>query len=284
MNCEKKDIQIQIVSHEEIDNDFLTQIRIWAKEVLDTAEFRSPPPYLCITIWKTMEKFQAFCRREKEALGIATGEETDFLATHDAWRGYPRIHVCQERLKGIPSAIIQGVIHHEIGHAFNHGSPEFYTFRFSSRLQEAGRACGLDLPLLQQCVYLLSIAIKDREVVQWLTKIGLGFSQLVLLEHLLSDTEEERRIWELVRDSSALRKIAFSAFLKTLLPVEAMISVGIGDEQILRDQWNEAYGWLPEKERDGLILLTQCIMNLEGKTFQEKLEQAVFHLINNPSL
>ena len=127
MSC-RMGTQIQMVAHEKIDESFLTQVRLWANEVLEMAEFPSPPPLLCITIWKTMKEFQAFCQREKKKLGIVTGEETDFLATHDAWRGYPRIHVCEERLIGIPSVIIQGVIHHEIGHALHHGTLEFYTF------------------------------------------------------------------------------------------------------------------------------------------------------------
>ena len=283
MSC-RMGMQIQMVAHEEIDESFLTQIRLWANEVLEMAEFPSPPPLLCITVWKAMEEFQAFCQREKKELGIVTGEETDFLATHDAWRGYPRIHVCEERLTGIPSVIIQGVIHHEIGHALHHGTLEFYTFRFSSRLQEAGLSCGFDLSLLQQSVYLLSVAIKDREVIQWLAKIGLGFSQQVLLKHIISDTEEEYRIWEVVQGSPPLRKIAFAAFLKTLLPIEALISAGIEEAQALRNQWNEAYAWLSEREHEALSLLARSIMNHEGKTFQERLEQAVLRLITGPSL
>ena len=271
--------RIEIVANEGIEEGFLGQIRTWAEEVLERTKLLSPSPFLGITIWKTVEKLQAFYRKEKEALGVVTGEEMDFLATHDAWRGYPRIHVCQERLKGIPGAIVQGVIHHEVSHALHHGTLEFYTFRFSSRLQEAGRSYGLNLPLLQQCVYFLSVAIKDREVVQWLAEIGLGFSQLALLEHLISDTEEERLIWELVRSSFVLRKIALASFLKTLLPIEAMISVGIAEAQALRNQWNEAYGWLSERERDGLFRLVQCTMNHEGKTSQERLEGAVLRLL-----
>jgi hypothetical protein len=27
-------------------------------------------------------------------LGVITGEETDFLATHDVLIGFPRIHIC----------------------------------------------------------------------------------------------------------------------------------------------------------------------------------------------
>lgn len=272
--------QIQMVAHEEVDESFLTQVRTWVNEVLEIKEIpSSPPPYLSVSIWKTMEKYQDFYQREKKELGVVTGEETDFLATHDAWRGYPRIHICQERLMGIDGRIVQGVIHHETGHALHHGAPEFYTFLFSNRLQEAGRFYGLDLPLLQQCVYLLSVAIKDQDVIVWLAKNGLGSSQLSLLGYLISDTKEERQVWERIRESPALRKIAFSAFLKTLLPIEAMISAGIDEAQVLWNQWNEAYGWLSEMERKELSSLARSIMKLEIKSFQERLEQTTFQLI-----
>ncbi len=273
--------RIQIVAHEGIDEDFLARIRTWANEVLERAGLLSLYPCLCITIWKTMEKLEAFYREEKEALGVVAGEETDFLATHDAWRGYPRIHICREKLKGISAAIVQGVIHHEVSHALHHGTPEFYTFRFSTRFQQVGHSHGLDMPLLQQCVYLLSVAIKDREVVQWLAKKGLGFSQLALFEHLISDTEEERRIWEMVRGSSGLRKMALASFLKTFLPIEAMVSMGIEDAQALRNRWNEAYGWLSQNGLEGLSRFAQYTMNHKGGSFQERLEHAVLWLITH---
>jgi len=271
--------QIQMLAHEEVEESFLTQVRTWVNEVLEIEEVPSPPPYLSVSIWKTMEKYQDFYQREKKELGVVTGEETNFLATHDAWRGYPRIHICQERLMGIDETIVQGVIHHETGHALHHGAQEFYTFRFSNRLQEASRFHGLNLPLLQQCVYLLSLAIKDQDVILWLAKNGLGFGQLALLGYLLSDTEEEHQVWEKIRESHALRKIAFAAFLKSLLPIEAMISAGFEGAQIFKDQWNEVYGWLSDGERKRLSLLARSIMNLEVKTFQERLEQAAFQLI-----
>lgn len=271
--------EIQIVAHEGIEEPLVAQVRLWANQVLERRGFPSPPPHLSITIWETVEELQAFYREEKEELGVITGEESDFLATHDAWRGYPRIHICQERLKGISSAIVQGAVHHEIGHALHHGTREFYTFRFSGRFQEVARSHGLDLLLLQQCIYLLSVAVKDREVVQWLGEIGLGLSQVALLQHLIADTEEERRIWEVIRASPALRMIALASFLKTLLPVEAMVSVGLQEAQALRTRWNEAYAWLPQGERDGLARFAQWVPNPEGKTFQDRLEQAALRLI-----
>jgi hypothetical protein len=215
---------------------------------------------------------------------VVTGVESDFLATHDAWRGYPRIHICQERVMGIPNTVVQGAMHHELGHAFHHGRPDFYTFRFSNSLQQAGRSHGLNLALLQQCVYFLSIAIKDEEVVKWLTEIGLGFGQLALLGYLLSDTEEEHQAWKLALGSHGLKKIALAAFLKTFLPIEAMVSVGLPEGKTLRNQWDEAYEWLPKREREGLSLFALSIMKEEGMAFQERLEHAVFRLINENSL
>jgi hypothetical protein len=276
--------RIQIVCPEMIDEAFLTQIRSWADEVLERISFPNSVPLLHLMVWKTMNAFQAFSQSEKDALGVITGEETEFLATHDAWRGYPRVHICQERLTGIPNSIIQGVIHHEIAHALNHGTLEFYTFTFSKGLQEAARSHGLDMSLLQQCVYFLSVAIKDREVVQWLAQIGLGFSQVVLLRHLISETEEERQVWEVVRDSGPLQKIALAAFLKVLLPVETLTTTQTEEAQNLRREWDEAYGWLAEKERESLLNLAHRLMDLEGKTFQEKLERATFLLITAPFL
>jgi hypothetical protein len=135
------------------------------------------------------------------------------------------------------------------------------------------------MPRLQQCVYFLSLAIKDREVIQWLARIGLSFSQVALLRHLLSETEDERQAWEVIRDSGALHKIAWAAFLKVLLPVETLAATQTGEAQNLRKEWDEAYGWLLERERENLLDFTRRLMGLEGKTFQEKLERATFLLI-----
>jgi len=272
--------RIQIVCPEIIDEGFLTQIRSWANEVLERTPFPKSAPALQLMVWKTMNAFQEFSRSEKDALGVVTGEETEFLATHDAWRGYPRIHICQERLSGIPGSVIQGVVHHEIAHALNHSTLESYTFTFSKGLQEVAQSRGMDMPLLQQCVYFVSVAIKDREVVQWLARIGLGFSQVALLRHLISETEEEHQAWEVARDSGPLRKIALAAFLKILLPVESLAATQMEEAQNLRKEWDEAYVWFSEKEKESLMNLAHQLMSLEGGTFQERLERATFLLIH----
>ena len=271
--------QIEIVPYDGMNKGFLSQIQTWVKNVLDRADPSSTPPYLRLTIWKNIKALQEFYDQEKEELGIATGEESDFLATHEAWRGYPRIHICHERVKGVQDAVIEGVLHHEIGHALFHGSMEFYTFKFTDRLQEAARFNGFDLHLLQQCVYFLSIAIKDWEVIQWLTKIGLGPCQKSLLEYMMKDTEEEQEAWGVAKHSPVIKKIVMGAFLKIILPIEAMILTRSEDAPKLKDQWKEAYSWLSVMEQDGLLRLSQRIMEFGESRFQEKLENAAYGLI-----
>ena len=271
--------QIEIVPYDGMNKGFLSQIQTWVKNILERADPSSTPPYLRLTIWKNIKALQEFYDQEKEDLGIVTGEESDFLATHEAWRGYPRIHICHERVKGIQDAVIEGVLQHEIGHALFHGSMEFYTFKFTDRLQETARFNGFDLHLLQQCVYFLSIAIKDWEVIQWLTKIGLGPCQKSLLEYMMKDTEEEQETWEVAKHSPVIKKIAMAAFLKIILPIEAMILIRSEDAPKLKDRWKEAYSWLSVMEQDGLLRLSQRIMEFGESHFQEKLENAVYGLI-----
>ena len=84
----------------------------------------------------------------------------------------------------------------------------------------------------------------------------------------------------MVRDSGPLKKVALAAFLKVLLPVETLAAIQMEEAQDLKKDWDEAYGWLPEKERENLLNLAHCLMDLEGKTFQERLERATFLLID----
>lgn len=276
--------RIAIQSSKGIQKDFVTKVQSWANEVLEKKGSLAAPAFISINVWSRLDELKSFYQKEMQELGIVTGEETDFLATHEAWRGNPRIHICQERVKDVPDSVLQGVLHHEITHALHHGKPEFYTFRYSAKLQEAGQFCGLDIALLQQCVYMLSVALKDYDVVTWLTNIGLGCGQLNLLEYMISDTEDERRIWEVVCTNPAPRKLALASFLKTLLPIEALVSLRVERAEIIKNQWKEAYSWLSEKGQEELVLFTHKIMAYKDYPFQQRLENVTFKLITKASL
>jgi len=271
---------IDLFSQGIIDQSFLIKARQWAGEVIEKTEPRTAPDHISIYLWEKEKDFQEFDAREKAELGVVTGGESDFLATHEAWRGYPRIHISLEKIRGIPEKVVRGVVQHEIAHALLHGRPEFYQFRFSYQLLEAGRSEGLDFPMIQQLVYLLSVAIKDDEVVRLLGEAGLGHYQIRLLEFLMEDTEEERRAWDLIRDHPALRRLGLVAFLKIRLPIETLDGLGLPESGLLQKKWEAAYAWLTDQGEKALKAYVRTVRETPYKNFQDRLERAALGLIN----
>ncbi len=267
-----------------IDQSFLAKTRHWAGEVIEKTGPRTAPDPISIYLWEKERDFQEFDAREKTELGVVTGGESDFLATHEAWRGFPRIHISLEKIQGISEEVVRGVVQHEIAHALLHGKPEFYQFRFTERLLEAGRSAGLDFPMIQQWVYFLSIAIKDEEVVRLLGEAGLGLYQIRLLEYLMEDTEEERRAWDQIRDLPVLRGLGLAAFLKIRLPMETLAGFGLPESGPLRDKWEVAYSWLTDQWEKALTAYVRTVIEPPHKNFQYRLERAALGLINQPPL
>ncbi len=277
-------IQIDIQCSEDTDGKIAGQIRQWAEDIIESLAEKAPPDRLKILVYHRLDELQDFFRKEKEALGIVSEGETEFIAIHEAWRGYPRIHICSERIKNLPETVVRGAVQHELAHAILHGRTEFYTFRFSRQLVSAGEALGLDIQLLQQCVYLLSIALKDGEVISRLVDIGFQSGQIALLEHMLADTRSEREVWNAIRHLPPQRKIAVASFLKILLPVVILAAMKIDAGRRLQQEWENVYGWLSETERlDMIRFATESALNTTG-SFHDWLEQTALKLINHPRL
>lgn len=277
-------IQIDIQCSEDTDGKIAGQIRQWAEDIIESLAEKAPPDRLKILVYHRLDELQDFFRKEKEALGIVSEGETEFIAIHEAWRGYPRIHICSERIKNLPETVVRGAVQHELAHAILHGRTEFYTFRFSRQLVSAGEALGLDIQLMQQCVYLLSIALKDGEVISRLVDIGFQSGQIALLEHMLADTRSEREVWNAIRHLPPQRKIAVASFLKILLPVVILAAMKIDAGRRLQQEWENVYGWLSETERlDMIRFATESALNTTG-SFHDWLEQTALKLINHPRL
>jgi hypothetical protein len=266
------------------DEKIAGQIRLWAKDIIARLAEGMPPDRLKVHVFHRLDELENFFRKEKEALGIVSEGEAEFIATHDAWRGYPRIHICVERIKNLPEAVFLGAVQHELAHTVLHGKSEFYSFRFSRQLIFAGEALGFDMHLLQQCVYLLSIALKDGEVVSRLVEMGFQIGQIALLEHMLADTRSEHEVWNMIRHLTPQRKIARASFLKTLLPIVILAAMKIEAGRRLQQKWVKVYDWLSETERlDMMRFATESALN-STKSFQDRLEQTALSLITNPRL
>ncbi len=103
-----------------------------------------------------MEKL-SFLEYEARELGVAA--IGDFATLHEAWRGWPRIHVDYEACSGLEKRFVEALLVHEAGHSVLHGSPLFYTIAIDRAVIEE---LGIDQGL--RVLYLCSTAIKDLEV------------------------------------------------------------------------------------------------------------------------
>jgi hypothetical protein len=271
---------LEIIPCGHVGKELSARIESWAREMTDAVPGDNGPTRISIFLWEHTQAFEEFDAGEKAELGIATSGESEFFATHEAWRGYPRIHISIEKIRDLSEDLIQGIVQHEIGHALLHGNPDFYLFRFSSALQEAGSRSGLDWPRLQQLVYWLAVALKDAEVVQLLGEQGLGIYQIRFLEYLLAETKEERQIWAMIRDDPALSRLGMAAFLKTRLPIEALTESGLPEAGRLIGKWETAYSWLTDSEKKELRALARFVLERLDLTFQNLLERTAIELIN----
>lgn len=111
------------------------------------------------------EKFM-FLKNEAMDLGVIV--IGDFIAMHEAWRGWPRIHIDFERCSMLEEKHLRAVIVHEISHAILHGSPLYYIMNFNSA----------DFPTLSpsdiaKIIYISSTIVKDFDVYSLLIKMGM---------------------------------------------------------------------------------------------------------------
>jgi hypothetical protein len=263
-----------------IDPSFSDKVCLWAEAVIGAGPLQPASDRIAIHLWEKEKDFQEFDAREKADLGITTGGESEFLATHEAWRGFPRIHISLEKIRGLADGVVQGLVQHEIAHALLHGRPEFYQFRFSEALLNGGRAAGLDFQMLQQWVYLLAVAVKDEEVVRFLAEAGLGAGQLRLLEYLLEDTEEERRTWELIRDHPALRLLGLAVLLKIRLPLVSLAETNPAETALLLQTWESAYDWLAPREQEELNGWVRTVLDIREDGFQDRLNRVAWALMD----
>jgi hypothetical protein len=276
--------QIDIRWPEGTDDRFATRLRRWANEVSECLAEKTRPDRLSICLYNRMHELEAFLNKEKEALGVVSEGETEFIALHEAWQGYPRIHICRERIENLSETVVQGALQHELTHAFLHGLPKFYKFRFSRQLTAAGEKLGWSLQLIQVCVYLLSIALKDSEVICRLAQTRLFSGQIALLEHMLADTEAERYVWDKIRRTPPQRKIVIASFMKTLLPIVKLPAEINAAGRRLLERWKTVYDWVGEADRREIIrYASETAGNISG-SFQDQLEQTALKLITDPRL
>jgi len=147
-----------------------------------------------VYLFESSHSMNAFLIEESRILGVLTHPIDSFIASHDAWRGIPRIMICIERLRPLSERVKRGVIEHEIGHALLHGSLTYYLLSIPSDYLAVEEKFEVISDFAINSFYLVSIAVKDYEVTRFLLKKGFFNDQKAYIEFLLSENPKNFQI------------------------------------------------------------------------------------------
>lgn len=219
--------------------------REWIVRVLDECYGRMgsvSPSMVELNIYRSSWEMDSSLSREKAALGVETGGvDSTFLATHEAWRGLPRITVCLERMKAERRIVAEAAVRHEAGHSAIHGSPEFYVLPLPTALLEASEVFPHFSRVSQMCSYLMSIAVKDFEVTRLLRVLGYVRDQAAFAGRFSEPSEEDFLAARLARRTREATAVLCASWLKNV----ACLPAFLGD----REYSGKASSWLGEASR-----------------------------------
>jgi len=154
-----------------------------------------------------------FMESEARELGVAAFG--DFKTLHEAWRGYPRIHVSQDDVSDLDRETLEALVAHEAMHSVLHGTPASYIISLPPHLIEVAEEGGW-LEDLYVATYMLAAAIKDLEVHREMASIGLE-------KHLRRYTEfVESQLREACCDPSRCSIAELAETIKLLTPYVAL--------------------------------------------------------------
>lgn len=169
-----------------------------------------------LNLFERSSSVAAFFAKECKKAGVASASFGDlFFAMHEAWRGIPRITLCLERMKKLPTLVKIGGIHHEVGHSILHGSLRHYLLSFPPALLKIANRFNLSFEHTTNLLYLISIAVKDYEVTRLLHKKGYVEDQIAYVKHLLKVSEDDIYSWEISRGNQPAEILHLFSQLKT---------------------------------------------------------------------
>jgi hypothetical protein len=265
--------ELQLTIYGDVPDSFWQEL----KQQLEECYRRLPAPDLEVVqvcLLDTLERLRQYLAAEHAELGIASPLGEEFLALHDAWRGVPRITVCRERLAEVPHLVGLGAIRQQVAHSILHGSPEYYTFKFSRSLVEKSQERGLAPVALQQLLYYVAIAVKDYEVVRLLVNHGYVDCQVALAFHQLEADDEDRLAWRLARLNPVVRLICLASQLKLLLSIRPLVERPAIAPALIQ-QARAMLSFLPLAEQDKLWALTQQIAAALGDDTHQNIATAL---------
>ncbi|HIE18049.1 MAG TPA: hypothetical protein EYP71_07650 [Dehalococcoidia bacterium] len=204
-------------------------------------------------------------REEKVRRGITTSGDEEFICSHDAWRGYPRVICCLERLNELSKLARVGAVRHEAAHSALHGSLEYYIFSITEEYRHTAVIKGLDLSVLNQALYFVSVAVKDFEATRFLVQHNFINCQFAFALEWLQPSEQDKSAWKMAQENRQTKFIFLTALLKPMLFAHPLLAlprskdISLEYQVQLARRVEELLEYLGNAERNRLLQVASMI-------------------------
>jgi len=230
---------------------------------------------------------RALLKEDKIRLGITTGGDEEFICSHDAWRGYPRVICCVEKLAKLNKLARPGAIRHEAAHSALHGSLEYYIFRIPDDCRHTAEIKALDSAVLDQALYYVSVAVKDFEATRFLIQHDFISCQFAFALDLLQLSEQDKSAWKLAQTSRQAKFIYLTTLLKPTLFAHPLLALPRSSKGIsleyqvqLARRVEELLEPLGSAEQNKLLQVANMIVEDATDDTHKNVDSAMRHAMN----
>ena len=221
-----------------------------------------------VLLFENDELWRAYAGAERRKAGVTSAEFDDaFIATHDAWRGVPRISISLQRKSNLHQLVWEGALRHEVGHSILHGSLEYYVFPMPRALLKTAQEFPALASNLTDILYLLTLAVKDMEVTRLLVSNGYVEDQEAYARFVMKPSEQDLEAWRLSSFSAEARVLCLFGRLKDIAPGLVLASRP-PTSRISLKELEESVNYLPEHLSRALLDgMTKTFNTLSTDTF-----------------
>lgn len=230
---------------------------------------------------------RALLKEDKIRLGITTGGDEEFICSHDAWRGYPRVICCVEKLAKLDRLARPGAIRHEAAHSALHGSLEYYIFRIPDDCRHTAEIKALDSAVMDQALYYVSVAVKDFEATRFLIQHDFINCQFAFALDMLQPSKQDEAAWKLAQTNRQAKFIYLTTLLKPILFAHPLLALprsskGISlDHQVqLARRVEELLESLGSAEQNKLLQVANMIVEDATDDTHKNVDSAMRHAMN----
>ena len=230
---------------------------------------------------------RALLKEDKLRLGITTSGDEEFICSHDAWRGYPRVICCLEKLAKLSKLARLGAVRHVVAHSAIHGSLEYYIFRIPDDCRHTATIKALDSPVLDQALYYVSVAVKDFEATRFLVQHDFIDSQFAFGLEWLQPSEQDKSTWKLAQANRQTKFIYLTTLLKPALFAHPLLAlprsskgISLEDQVQLARRVEQLLEHLGSAEQNRLLQVANMIVEDATDDTHKNVDSAMRQVMN----